>query len=335
VGRLAAGSAQKDITNDFYGTPEDPEPHWVQELGLSTFGGYRLTSRFGDLAGVLAVFGSRPFAPDDEAVLEDLSTTTSYIIQAKLDADALEAANRNLIQRERLATLGELTATVSHELRNPLGTIQASYFLLKSRLAGTADEKVGNALERAGRAIVRCDRIIEALLDFTRETSLHREITQLDVWLEEELRAYTFPASVTVRLSIEKNIRGSFDRQILYQCLTNVLNNACDAILEDGDSGQEKPSIITVSLSPGPGGVVLTVEDTGTGIAREHLELIFTPLFSTKGFGTGLGLPLVRKLLDLHGGQIDVSSRRGEGTTVRITLPAELSPSTTSAATAP
>lgn len=331
VGRLAAGTAQKDITNDFHGTPDNPEPRWVQELGLSTFGGYRLSSRFGDLAGVLAVFGSRPFTPDDEAVLEDLSTTTSYVIQAKLDADALEAANRSLIQRERLATLGELTATVSHELRNPLGTIQASYFLLKNRLAGNADEKVGNALERAGRAILRCDRIIEALLDFTRETSLHCEITQLDVWLEEELRAYTFPASVAVRMSIEKDIRGRFDRQILYQCLTNVLNNACDAILEDGDSGQEKPSIITVSLATGPGGVVLTVEDTGTGIAREHLDLIFTPLFSTKGFGTGLGLPLVRKLLDIHGGHIDVSSRRGEGTKVCITLPMELSPSAAAA----
>jgi signal transduction histidine kinase len=335
VGKLAAGSAQKDITNDFHGTPENPEPRWVQEMGLCAFGGYRLNSRFGDLAGVLAVFGTHPFAPDDEAVLEDLSTTTSYVIQAKYDADALEAANRSLIQRERLATLGELTATVSHELRNPLGTIQASYFLLKNRLANTTDDKVDGALERAGRAIQRCDRIIEALLDFTRETTLHRETTHLDTWLEEELRAYTFPASVTVRMAVEKDIRGSFDRQILYQCLTNVLNNACDAVLEDADSGREKPSIITISLAPCSGGVVLTVEDTGTGIARENLDQIFTPLYSTKGFGTGLGLPLVRKLLDVHGGRIDVTSHRGEGTTVRMTLPLEESPSTMSATAAP
>lgn len=329
VGRLAIGTDARDIANDFAEMPGPAQPDWVAGFGLSSFGGYRLTSIRGELAGVLAVFGQKPIVQEDEAVLDDLSTAASHVIRAKLAADELEAANRSLIQRERLATLGELTATVSHELRNPLGTIQASFFFLKSRLQDSADARIGSALERAARGIHRCDRIIEALLDFTRETALHLEWTLLDEWLKGEIDGYEFPASITVQLKSDEDLRANVDRQVLYQCLTNVLNNACDAILEDDASGNQKTSTITVSMHALPGAVQLSVADTGAGISRENMELIFKPLFSTKGFGTGLGLPLVRKLIELHGGKIEVSSQIGVGTVVRMTLPLDSSLSAT------
>jgi signal transduction histidine kinase len=324
VGRLATGPDARDVANDFADAPDSDQPAWIAKYGLTSFGGHRLASSRGELAGILAIFGTRPILPEDEAVLDDLSTAAAHVIQAKLAADELEAANRTLVQHERLATLGELTATVSHELRNPLGTIQASFFLLKNRLQDSADERIASALERAARGIHRCDRIIEALLDFTRDTVLHREWTQLDAWLNAEIAGYDFPASIAVRVACDEGLRANVDRQVLYQCLTNVLNNACDAILEDGESGADKPSTITISLRESAGAVLLSVEDSGAGISRENLDLIFKPLFSTKGFGTGLGLPLVRKLIELHGGRIDVTSRLGVGTVVRLTLPLDL-----------
>lgn len=320
VGKLASSPGLKLIQHDL-SQGEIPKDGWITELGLTSFAGFRLTSRKGELAGVLTVFGRKPFEPEDESVLEELGTTASYVIQAKLAADELEALNNNLIQSERLATLGELTATVSHELRNPLGTIQASHFLLKGRLRDTTDEKIAGALDRAERGIHRCDRIIEALLDFTRETTLHTEATRLDTWLPDEISAYDFPDGIEVRTSITAPDPVQIDRQIFYQCLTNLLNNACDALLDTTDSARTEPPRITITLEVSAEELHLTIGDNGTGISRENLASVFKPLFSTKGFGTGLGLPLVRKLLDIHGGRIELTSQWGEGTQVQVVLP--------------
>ena len=196
-----------------------------------------------------------------------------------------------------------------------------------SLLAGEFDSsnpQLSTHLDTVSEHINTFSQIIEALLDFTRETALHREWTQLDDWLKGEIDGYEFPASITVHYVGGEGPRANVDRQVLYQCLTNVLNNACDAILEDGDSDNEKTSTITVSLQALPGAVQLSVVDTGAGISRENMDLIFKPLFSTKGFGTGLGLPLVRKLIELHGGKIEVASQVGVGTEVRMILPLDL-----------
>jgi PAS domain S-box-containing protein len=231
----------------------------------------------------------------------------------------LKAAQQELIRKQSLATLGQLTATVSHELRNPLGTLRASIYYLGNQVRDK-DLGVGPALERAERNIQRCDDIITELLDYTRIQGLKLESTQLDGWLAELLSEAAIPAQITLRQRLQAPVEVALDRDWFRRGVVNVLDNACQALAEfPDDDGRER--LLTVKTIVLLKRVEILFEDHGPGIPAEVKAHVFEPLFSTKGFGVGLGLCIVKQIMERHGGGVKISSEPGQGTCVRLWLP--------------
>jgi len=233
--------------------------------------------------------------------------------------EMLTETRQELMQQDRLATIGQLTATVSHELRNPLGTLNSSVAVLR-KYADGSDERIRAELDRLQRNIWRCVHIIEDLLDFSREKQIRLQPAEMDAWVAAQLKECELPDGVRLRIDLRSNARALIDSERLHQAIANVLQNAHQAIaLRDGPSaarGEIRAATRTVGER-----FELSVTDNGAGIRADARDKIFTPLFSTKAFGVGLGMPLVKRIVEQHRGGIDVKSEWGEGTTVTIWLP--------------
>ncbi len=241
----------------------------------------------------------------------------------KLEASQarLLGAQEELLRKERLAALGQVTATVSHELRNPLGTIRASIFMVdeKVRDKGLGVERV---IARLERSIDRCDEIISDLLDYTRTRTLARERTRLDNWLGTVLDEHDIPERVEVLRELTSGAEVAIDRERLRRAILNSIDNACQAMLEEDPDGMvAEERIMTVRAEKNTDRVTVTVCDTGPGIPPEVLDKVFEPLFSTKTFGVGLGLPVVKQIVEQHGGGVRLSNRAGGGAQTEIWLP--------------
>ncbi len=227
-----------------------------------------------------------------------------------------------LVRSERLATLGQLTATVAHELRNPLGSIRSSLAVIQ-RLTDKDSAMVVDSIEIADRGISRCNHIITDLLDFTRTKGLTRTRETFDKWLEEVLNEYEFEPGVTVSRSLEADdTEINIDKEQLRGVVVNLLDNACHAMARKSQekAGQEE-LCVSVTTRRVDGWLELGIRDTGHGIPAYAMENIFEPLFTTKNFGAGLGLPIVKQTVENHGGEVQVSSEEGRGTLVTARLP--------------
>jgi len=227
---------------------------------------------------------------------------------------------RRLIQREKLASLGEMAAGVAHEIRNPLGGIKMATNLLSSGNLG--DGALSQEMARSIlTGIVEIERIINSLLDFTRDTKLERSAYEVALILDpivEAVAAEGRARGVELRYGrVDRDVTASADGQRLRQVFANVMKNALEAIDPKRVDGR-----VVVSLLAEEDRAVVEVTDNGAGIAPENREKIFLPFFTTKPSGTGLGMAIVKKIVDLHGGDISVESAPGRGTRVRISLPA-------------
>ncbi|MBD3609343.1 MAG: PAS domain-containing protein, partial [Gammaproteobacteria bacterium] len=232
----------------------------------------------------------------------------------------LNAAQDELVKKERLATLGQLTATVSHELRNPLGAMRPSMYVLKKKI-DQSDEKLMNAIERVERNIKRCDHIVDELLDFTRITVLDEKSINLDNWLDGIIKEQNIPKNITVQTNYQlNNIVVHYDSERLRRCVINVIDNACQA-MQDEALVSSVDLNLQVSTRKKNNRIEIIVQDNGPGIDKTTLHRIFEPLFSTKGFGVGLGLPTVKQILQQHQGDIEVISDQDNGTKMIMWLP--------------
>jgi signal transduction histidine kinase/DNA-binding LacI/PurR family transcriptional regulator len=240
----------------------------------------------------------------------------------------LEKAQADLMRQERLSALGQLTATVAHEIRNPLGTVRTSVFSIGDAIERDEMHRVERALQLAERNIVRCDAIISELLDYTRDRVLQRSPTAIDVWLDrvlnEALDQRIIPESIVCIRELNANADGTLevliDSEHLRRAIVNVVNNAVDAMREVGLAEREKR--LTVSTQVTGGRLEIRISDTGCGIPDEVKTKLFEPLFSTKSFGIGLGLPIVKGIMEQHGGGVEISSQVDAGTTIVLWLPA-------------
>jgi len=232
--------------------------------------------------------------------------------------DKLRQAQDELIRKGRLSQLGQLTATVAHELRNPLGAVRTSAFLIERKLKGKS-LGIETQLKRINNGISRCDAIISQLLDFARTKTLQNDSVAVDDWLAQlvEEQAQGLPEAVAIECHLRLgDTRAEFDPARMSRALVNLMSNASEAMVGKGDDPARftiaAPQIIIGSRLTARG-VEISVSDNGPGISSETKDRIREPLFTTKSFGTGLGLPAAEKILEQHGGGIDIDSEPGKG----------------------
>ncbi len=228
-----------------------------------------------------------------------------------------------LLRKERLAAMGELTGTVAHELRNPLGAVAASISVIRARSAGAGID-LERSLARAERGIARCDRIITELLDFARAKGLQREPTFGGLWLSQVLDDYEIPDGIALSVDLpQEDVSVMLDREAGRRAVINLLDNACQAFAPDGDDAAPVRGTVEIRARFDRGRFVIEVQDYGPGIPPDLRSQVCDPLFTTKSFGTGLGLPTVRRIVEEHGGELTIESEEGQGTVARLTLPAD------------
>ncbi len=230
-------------------------------------------------------------------------------------------AEAELLKKERLSVLGQFTATVANELRNPLSAIRNTLFTMRE-IAQSSGLQLDRPIARIQRSIARCDRIIGDLLEYIRNPELSRISVNFDEWLRDVLVEHGLPPAVTLveeYAAPDTIVRIDADR--IRHVVINLIDNAAQALGEMPPSGG--PLRIAVKSAVVDGALELSVADTGPGIPPENMARIFEPLFSTKSFGAGLGLSTVKQIVVQHGGTIDIDSELGRGTQVTIRLPIE------------
>ncbi len=233
----------------------------------------------------------------------------------------LRGAQAELLRKQRLATLGELIGTVAHELRNPLGTVVLSFAVIEKKLR-EKDVDLAKNLDRISRNIDRCTGIIDDLLDYAQVRSAVRLDEDIDKLISETVAEYAAPAGVS--LVTRPGLRGqtvAVDREQIRRIILNFLDNACQAVEQNISGGANKAEVV-VATRPAKDGIEIVVSDNGKGIPAKHMDQVMEPLFSTKPFGVGLGLPNAQNIVSGHGGRLEIHSEPGHGTQVVVALPA-------------
>jgi two-component system, NtrC family, sensor histidine kinase HydH len=218
---------------------------------------------------------------------------------------------------ERLAHLGTMVATVSHEIKSPLGIVRSTAEILEKRI-----QKIAPGNEHLARIVVdetiRLNNIVVEFLDFARPQQPRFEPGNINEVLVKVLD-FVGPELKRQRIELVTDLAAdlpahSLDRDLCYRAILNIVMNALQAMAE-GDRLQVS------SARSGQGMIQVVIRDSGKGIAADKLEYIFQPFFSDKNKGTGLGLAITKNIIENHGGEVMVASREGEGTSFTLTLP--------------
>ncbi len=239
----------------------------------------------------------------------------------------LKQAQAALVQSEKLSSLGRLSASIAHEINNPLaGILTFSKLVIRTLEAGPPDDASRRELVRnlalVQRETERCSAIVRSLLDFARDRPVELRRMNANAAVEEALQLIAHQAALQGltlerRLAPTPDVMGDFGQ--LRQAVVNVVLNAVQAM---GKSG----TLTVTTRAAKDGGVEIAVADTGPGIEKDALQRLFEPFFTTKEKGTGLGLSVVYGILQRHGGDVEVQSERGRGTTFTLKLPAMARP---------
>ena len=237
----------------------------------------------------------------------------------------LEAAQKELVSKEKLAVMGTLSAMVSHEIRNPLGTIRNTIFNIK-QLINKNNYAVEPELERIERNVVRCDHIIEELLDFTRLQEKNLEPVKIDPWLNEVMDEQTIPEGMILTTDLKAGVVVQIDNESFRRAVINVAQNGIQAMTKvktgkKPEPSEQKDMRLTIESRVHQDRVEVIISDNGEGIPQADLDKIYEPLYSTKSFGVGLGLPIVKGIMEQHLGGIEIDSKVGIGTKVTLWVP--------------
>jgi signal transduction histidine kinase len=265
-----------------------------------------------------------------EHMSAELSTINNEMVRVNNELannmQMLKDAQDALVRKGRMEQMGQLTATIAHELRNPLGAVRTSAFLIERKIKGR-ELGIEPQIMRINNGVTRCDDIITQLLDFSRSKKLACRSENLDKWLERVVseEAAQLPASVEINCMLGLNdMQVPFDPSRLQRAIINLLSNASEALVGKGDDpgrfANTTPKITVTTLAM-PEFAMIAVSDNGPGISPENLLKIREPLFTTKSFGTGLGLPAVEQIVIQHGGSLDIQSILGLGARFTIKLP--------------
>jgi signal transduction histidine kinase len=227
----------------------------------------------------------------------------------------LLAAQDELVRREKLTLLAQVADSVGHELRNPLGVMSNAVYFLKSVLSD-AGESTKEYLGIVECEIAESERIVADLLDAVRTKPPQFETAKVAELIEQALRKCAVPPAVTISLDIPETLPPlNVDPKQIQQVLSNLITNGLEAMPEGG--------ALEIRATENRRGRTLriSVKDSGVGIAPEHQDKLFQPLFTTKTRRVGLGLAAVKNLIQVNRGSVDMQSEPGKGSTFCVTLP--------------
>lgn len=248
-------------------------------------------------------------------VLRDAEGTSGVMLSAR-DLDKLSRLGSHLSYSQKLAALGRLTSGVAHEIKNPLNAMVIHVALLREKLADIGPDAQGS-LDTLEREIRRLDRVIQGFLRFTRPEDLQLTAVPLGELIDEVIRLLSAEARMS-RIEIETDIPSDLapvrgDRELLQQLFVNLLRNACEAMSGGGH--------LRVTAQHVSDGVEIKVRDEGVGIDDDMLDKVFDLYVTTKQQGSGIGLSMVYRIVQLHDGEITVESEKGKGACFTVHLP--------------
>lgn len=261
------------------------------------------------MADISAIKGAEEILQRDKDVLERL---------VKERTTELLNAQEKLLMTKRLSDIGQLASTIAHELRNPLGVIKAAAYNIGRK---SKNPELAKHLDNINKKISESDQIIQNLLGYAHLNVPIYEMADIGLVLGECIedmreRRMGFDVQIDKKMAFENGFFIECDRTQITELFSNILDNSYNAL-------REKKGRIEIRGALDEGGKMLKIsfKDDGDGIDEEHIDRVFEPFFSKRTRGIGLGLTICRQIVDLHGGAIDITSKKGAGTTVTISLP--------------
>jgi PAS domain S-box-containing protein len=260
--------------------------------------------------GTLALLNDITQRKEMEDKLEKYSKHLEELVLEK--TKQLAEAQAQIIKSERLAAIGELAGMIGHDLRNPLAGIKNSAYYLKKKGAEIPENQAKEMIETINKCVEHSNKIINDLLDYSREIRLDRKDIPVAELLSEALSMVRVPEKVKIANNLtDTDVNVDEDR--IERVFINLMKNAVDAMPDGGTlSINSKPAVDRLEVS---------FADTGMGISDEILPKLFSPLFTTKAQGMGFGLAICKRIVEAHEGTITVHTCKGTGTTFTVTLP--------------
>ncbi|MEO2016198.1 MAG: ATP-binding protein [Fuerstiella sp.] len=245
---------------------------------------------------------------DRTAELRDRQRRETELAENKLDQ-----LRRKLVRQTRLATIGQMTASIAHEIRNPLGAVRNAAYFIK-RYIHVDNPKLPQHLEIIDQEVEVVDHVIRDMLEMARSTEPIKESFDLSEVVQKIFNQNGKNNSVYHQLHASSDpFMIHADQGQIRQVLQNLIVNANQALNDGGE--------ISVELDQNGNDAIIAVRDTGPGVSDEHRDQLFEPLFTTKAKGTGLGLTICRQLIERHGGSIELQANAGAGASFLIRLP--------------
>jgi len=253
---------------------------------------------------------------DRKDEIGELTESFNFMLQRLRENKRLE---ERLREAEHLSAVGQLSRSIAHEIRNPLNFISLSIDHIREKYPPSARvdaEDFDALLSSVKQEIRRLNTLVSDFLDYGKPLRLNIQRTQVERMLDdvvEIIRAKAAGEGVEIKKQYEFSPDIMLDPELIKTCIMNVLTNACQAMPEGGT--------LTIRTGRDDGKFVLSVADTGVGVARENLSKVFEPFYTTKNTGLGLGLATTKRIVEEHGGKIEIRSEGGTGSDVIISLP--------------
>ena len=271
----------------------------------------QITDDNGNYVGTMALLADITVRKEMEEKLEKYSKHLEILVEKK--TKQLAEAQAQVIKSERLAAIGELAGMIGHDLRNPLSGIKNAAYYLRKRDIENLSPQSKEMIEIIDKCVGHSNKIINDLLDYSREIRLDREKIAVVDLVSEALSMVRIPEKVIVEKKLTEKVELSVDLDKLERVFVNLVKNAIDAMPDGGR--------ILIESKDANDHLELAFTDTGMGIPDDVMPKLFSPLFTTKAQGMGFGLAICKRVVEAHRGTINCQTVKGKGTTFTVTLP--------------
>ncbi len=311
VSKIFAGITTLD-SHEYCSTTVDGTPYWVEIVATP------IKDEQGNITSAVEIaldITERKKAEERRKVLERKVKNYSEHLKCMVDLRTaqLKDANERLVKSERFSAIGELAGMIGHDLRNPLAGIKNATYYLKKKGQTISEAQTKEMIEIIDKAIDHSDKIINDLLDYSRE--MHLELTKYSAYtlVDETLEMIKVPDRIKIVNRVQQDNWIWVNEDKMRRVFINLVKNAIDAMPEKGT--------LEIYSCPRNDCVEIVFADSGVGIPEEIMQKLFTPLFTTKAQGMGFGLAICKRIIEAHGGTIKVKSKVNKGTTFIIRLP--------------